>query len=143
MGIMTEIKGVFDIVKNIQSSSELLSKEVVEEFTNPYIMNRAMTFNTDTLFFSDEASMFQNVPSYAHYLFYFYSIEKKKYRPGRWEKKTDPSENLDAIKEAYNVSTERALEYLDILTEEQIEEIKTKQSKGGMIGKKPRKSNSK
>ena len=137
---MSEIKGVFDIVKNIQSSHELLSEEEVREFSNPYILNRALSFNTDTIFFADEASTFTSVDPWAQYLFYFYSIDKKKYRPGRWEKKEVSPDSLSMIQEAFDVSESKALEYLEILSDEQVDIIIEFMNKGGLIGRKPRKS---
>lgn len=64
------------------------------------------------------------------YGFYLYSIKPKK-RYTKWSKQTK-DESLQLIQKHYNISLEKAQTYLQILTEEQIEEIKRLSDHGGM-----------
>lgn len=133
-----EIKSFFDIVNNVNTSYELLPKDVVVAHGNAFMMNRAMSNNFDTVFFADEGNGFKNVDVYSQYLFYFYSVNKKK-RYGKWEKKVDISDDLKLLMSVYEVSASRAMEYLSVLTEEQIRMIRDSQVTGGRDSKKKNK----
>ena len=63
------------------------------------------------------------------YDFYINTVRKRK-RFSPWEKK-EKLENLDAIKEYYNYSTEKAQAVLKILNSKQIDYIKSKLNRGG------------
>lgn len=129
-----EIKSFFDIANNINSSHDLLSKEIIEGTSNAFMLNRAMSNNFDTVFFADEANGFKFTDLYSQYLFYFYSIPKKK-RYGKWEKKAEKSDYLKVVMQTYDVSERKALEYLDILTEDQLKQLESRLSTGGKSGK--------
>lgn len=131
---MSEVKTFFDIANNVNSSYNLLEKEKVMGATNVFMLNRALSNNHDTVFFADEASSFKYVDPYSHYLFHFYSTPKKK-RYGKWEKKAETSDHLEAVMKVYDVSRKRALEYLEILTEDQLEELKASLETGGKLGR--------
>lgn len=131
---MTEVKSFFDVANNVNSSNELLTPEQLLGATNPFMLNRAMSNNYDTVFFADEAASFKYVDPYSHYLFLFFSVPKKK-RYGKWEKKAENDENVENVMKVYEVSRKRALEYLEILTEEQLQEISDSLSTGGKLGR--------
>ena len=128
------IKNIFDIVNNINTSKEVLERSVLEEFGNVYMINRAMSNNFDTVFFSDEASGMKSLTPWVQYLFYFYSVTKKK-RYGKWEKKLEEVDSIKYIREFYGVSYKKALEYMEILTPDQIGDIVQSFSKGGKSGR--------
>jgi hypothetical protein len=129
-----EVKSFFDIANNINSSFELLTQQQIEEVSNAFMLNRAMSNNFDTVFYSDEANGFKYVDLYSQYLFYFYSVNKKK-RYGKWEKKQEKTDQLLDVMKFYNVSEKKALEYIEILSEEQLQKIKDSLSTGGKVGK--------
>ena len=62
--------------------------------------------------------------------FYINSIRKKKRFGGKWLSQSKLN-NLEYVKEYYGYSNEKAKQALDILTEEQIEQIKMSLTKGG------------
>lgn len=131
---MSEVKTFFDVANNVNSSYDLIEKEKVIGATNVFMLNRALSNNHDTIFFADEASSFKFVDPYAHYLFHFYSTPKKR-RYGKWEKKAETSEHLEAVMKVYDVSRKRALEYLELLTEDQLEDITKSLETGGKLGR--------
>lgn len=129
----TEVKSIFDVVNNICSSRELLPMETVVGLASPYMLNRSMSFNHDTIFYADEASMFRNVETYPLYLYYFYTTPKKK-RFGKWAKKVN-DEDVKLIQDLYEVSEKKAIQYLEVLRTEQVEELRKLNSKGGKAGR--------
>ena len=62
--------------------------------------------------------------------FYINSIRKLKRFGGKWLSQAK-LKNLEYVKEYYEYSNEKAKDALNILTEEQIEHIKSTLSKGG------------
>lgn len=130
---MSEVKSFFDIINNINSSHELLTREQVESCGNLFMTNKGMCNNADTIFFADEANEFKHADLYSQYLFYFYSVNKKK-RYGKWEKKDSKVEHLDLIKSVYDVNDNKALDILDILSDNQIKTLVELSAKGGKIG---------
>ena len=64
------------------------------------------------------------------YEFYLYSIRKRK-RFSPWIKKEN-DENLEAVKEYYGYSNQKAYQALSILSKKDIEYIKSKLFKGGI-----------
>lgn len=127
-----EVKNFFDIANNINSSTELLDKSQIESVGNLFMLNRAMSNNFDTVFYAEEANGFKNVGLYEQYLFYFFSIPKKK-RYGKWEKKAERHQHLKLIMDTYLVSEKKALEYLDVLTEDQLNTLIERSSTGGQV----------
>lgn len=135
MSYQKDVKTFFDVVNNITTSYEVLPKESIIGATNPFMVNRALSNNPDTLFFADEANAFKAVDPYNHYLFYFHSIPKKK-RYGKWAKKEEKNLKMEMVKKFYGVSEKRALEYLEILNEDQLNHLENLLSQGGKLGKK-------
>jgi hypothetical protein len=64
------------------------------------------------------------------YDFFFHSIRKYKRKYSKWLKSKEV-ENINIIKEYYNISLNKAKEVLLILSEEQITELKSRLDKGG------------
>jgi len=94
----------------------------LEKDYQPYLVNHALSFGSDTLFFANEMNKYPNLPKKLQYDFYWYGIPKGK-RFNKWIKK-EKFEHLDLIKKYYGYSTKRAIETLNILTDAQIELIK-------------------
>jgi hypothetical protein len=64
-----------------------------------------------------------------HYLLNTVRAYKRPFQ--KWQKR-DIVENLDAVKEYYNYSNEKAKDALSLLSDTQIEEIKKSLNKGGL-----------
>lgn len=113
----------FDYVRAIRTKkgtwSDFDSKQYI-----PYIINRALSFDMQSLFHANEMNRQIGLSNKAQFDFYLNSISKLSgYSPWIKSKKAD---NLDHIKSFYEVSTEKAKEILTILSEDQVDYIKTK-----------------
>jgi hypothetical protein len=115
----------FDYTKSIDSKSEQLD---ISDY-NAFIVNRALSFGVDTCLFANEMNINSSIPNNWQYDFLYYGIPKKK-RYNKWIK-FDAIDNIDIIQEYYNCSFQKAIEYSKILTEEEIEILKTRLNKGG------------
>lgn len=111
----------------IEESADKQSKE--DEY-NPYIVNRLMSLHPDTILYVNELNYYNFLPKRMQYEFLLYGIRPKK----RWAKwiKPDKSEDVELIKKYFGYSKKKAEEALEILSPEQIEEIKQRLFEGGL-----------
>ena len=113
----------FDFVKTIRTKKGSWEDLDQSQYI-PFIINRAMSFDMQSLFQANEINRQTPLSHKAQFEFYINSVSKLSgYSP--WQK-ADKVEELQYIKEFYNVSSEKAKEILLILTPEQVNIIKTK-----------------
>ena len=116
---------LFDYVKSIDNKTEQLP---IDDY-NAFLVNRALSFGYDTVLFSNELNLNPSISNQMAYDFLYYGIPKKR-RYSKWQKR-DEIKDLDVIKDYYNISFTKAIEYSKILTTEQITELKQRLDKGG------------
>lgn len=124
-----------DLFKEIIPSILQTKKSVITEENNKeypaYIVNKALSFHMDCLFYANEMNKMPGLDPLLQYHYLINSIRGYKRPFQQWHKK-DTIENLAAIKEYFKYSNEKAKQALEILSHDQIEEIKRKTDKGGM-----------
>jgi hypothetical protein len=97
-----------------------------KEYT-PYIINKCLSGNIDTIMFVNEMNQNSFLPKKMQYDFFINSLRKRK-RYTLWIHK-DKIENLEYVKKYYDYSNEKAMEALKILTKDKF--IKAKFETGG------------
>lgn len=123
----------FDFVNSITTTKQnLMEDPQCEKEYNPFLVNRALSYFPDTVMYANACNQFQHLDKKWQYDFLRTSISKKK-RYSKWHKKQPVSEDLFAVQQYYKYSTERALELLNILSEEEIKQIKQLMDKGGRL----------
>lgn len=125
---MSELK-LGDILTSVNTKNSLFTEEQAKPAYIPYVINRSMSYFMDTVMFANEMNQSSDCPQYLQYLFYRYGIRKGR-RFSKWHKSED-SKYLDLVKEYYGYSTEKAQAALKLLTDEQLEIIRTKLDTGG------------
>ncbi len=96
----------------------------------PFITNKFMASFLDIVLFANEMNINWHLDKKLQYDFYLNTVRsKKRYSP--WIRKEELS-NLDCIKKYYGYSNEKARQVLPLLSEEQIEFIKSKLNVGGL-----------
>ena len=88
----------------------------------PYLVNRAMSYFTDTILYSNEMNRNHHLDKKLQYDYYMNSIRKRK-RFSKWLK-TDQSDDIDLIKQHFSYSDRKAREVYDILGKEGISQIR-------------------
>ena len=96
----------------------------------PYIINKCLAGQMDSLMFANEMNRFHQLPNRIQYDFYINSLRRRK-RFSPWLKKPK-IEHLEVVREFYGFSSEKAEQALMILTDEQINYIYGKVKKGGI-----------
>lgn len=120
-----------EILSSINHNKENILRdrdEREEKQYAPYVINRCLSYFPDTIFLVNSMNCIPNVDKRMHYEFLLTSVRKRK-RFSKWLKR-EQDIRLDWIKEYYNVSEKKAREYISFLTEEQIEDIKSRTTYG-------------
>ena len=120
-----------DYLNSINLTKENLmegDEEAVKAYP-PFVVNRCMSGHIDCLLYANEMNMSSHIPKDMQYDFYINSIRKKK-RFSPWIKK-DKVKDLESVKNYYGYNDEKALQALRILSNDQINHIKTKIDIGG------------
>ena len=113
-----------DVINGIfYNKREVFKDPEAEKIYNPFIVNRALSYHRDTLFFANQLNQFPNLPKDCQISFLLNTVRAAKRPFVRWAKQIKESD-LEAIKVYFGYSDARALEALKILSEQQITEIK-------------------
>jgi hypothetical protein len=95
----------------------------------PYIINRCLSGTIDTLMYANEMNKNHSLPKKMQYDFFINSVRtRKRYSP--WIKQ-EKIKDLEVVKSYYGYSNEKAKQALRILSEDQINFIKSKLETGG------------
>jgi hypothetical protein len=123
-----------DIIPSLLQNKSSVVTEANEKDYVPYIVNKALSFHYDCILYANEMNKNPSVDKLLQFHFFLNSVRGYKRPFQKWIKK-DTIENLEAIKEYYKYSNEKAKEVLSILSDEQITTIKKKLDKGGVNDK--------
>ena len=120
----------FDYINSISfKKNDLMENNPEAEKDYPaFMVNRGLSLYPDTVLQANEMNQRAGLDSKLAYDYYLNSIRPRK-RFSKWPKKAK-SDVVNIIKEYYNCSDSKALEYNRILNVEQIEEIRLRLNKG-------------
>lgn len=128
-----------DLFKEILPSIMRTKNNVLDNEKDyvPYIINRALSFHYDCVVQANQMNLFPNLPSTLQYQFLLNTVRgyKRPFEP--WQKR-ETIENLEAVKEYFNYSNQKAKEAMVLLSDADMEEIKRRIHKGGTNDSKPR-----
>lgn len=122
------MKDVFEYVNQILNGKERL---VTDSIYNTYMVNRALSYHYDTIMYANEMNTRPNMPIQMQNDFLFHVVRKKKRTFEKWHKHSHSSD-IDIIKETYNISTEKARDFLLLLNNDNINMLRENLNKGGM-----------
>ena len=120
----------FDYTNAINFTKEyIMVDDVAEKQYAPYMVNRSLSYFPDTVALANEMNRYHHLDNRLQFDFLINIVRKRK-RFSKWAKAQTESD-IDAVKEYYGYSNEKARQALTLLSPEQIKIIKTKVSKGG------------
>jgi hypothetical protein len=108
-----------------------------EKDYHAFVINKALSFHYDCVLQANEMNKNPGLPVTLQYSYLLNTIRGYKRPFRKWEKR-ETIDNLEAVKEYYNYSYEKAKEALVLLDSTQIEEIRKAINKGGIDDSKPR-----
>lgn len=97
----------------------------------PFIINKGVSYFPDSIIQANNMNFFCGIDKRMHFDYLQHSIRKRK-RFSKWMKKTAPSD-LQAVKDYFGYSNSKAYEALDILTKDDINNMKEELNVGGSI----------
>lgn len=125
-----------DLFKEVIPSIMLTKKHVLlttedEKSYQSFLVNKALSFHKDCILLANIINIESHLDSKLKYDFLFHTIRGYRRQFVPWMKKGS-SESLELVKQHFGYSTSKAQEALEILTEEQLEEIREESEVGGV-----------
>jgi len=126
---------VFDFVNAINFTKKDIIQEAVqpaeaEKEYVPFLTNRALSYFPETIHYCQEMNKNNHLDNRLQFDYLRESVRKGK-RFAKWHKK-EKNTSIDAVMQCYNCSRAVAEQYLKILDHEQVDNIKTLLSAGGI-----------
>ena len=129
--IKSKEPGLFDIINDINYNKSNLYRKGEIQKLNRFMILKGMSNSMDNIFHANELN--QNDPYIDDYMFYDYLINsvRKMKRFDKWTKSVN-DDDINIVMEFFQYSYDKALAVLDLISEEQLNEIKRKMNKGGL-----------
>ena len=124
----------FDFLNSINHTKQDLMEEDngskdIENRYNSFLINRSLSYFSDTVAFANIVNRYHHLDNKLQYHFLINIIRKRK-RFSKWMKPETESD-IEAVKQYYGYSNQKARQVLPLLSPEHITIIKQKVSKGG------------
>ena len=120
----------FDFLNAINTSKkDVMIDDLAEKDYSGYMVNRSLSYFPDTILYANEMNIRHQIDNRLQFDFLINTVRKQK-RFAKWAKPVD-NETVDALKQYYGYSNEKARIAASVLTEKQIIELKQKVYKGG------------
>lgn len=128
-----------DIIPSIQQTKKVVVTAENEREYVPYVVNRSLSFHLDMLMAANQMNLMPSADGLLQYHYLLNTVRSYKRPFQKWQK-IGSNDDLEAVKEFYNYSNEKAKEALTVLNDDQLEKIKKNLNKGGLNAK-PRRTN--
>ena len=120
----------FDYLNAINyTKKDIMVDDIVEKQYNPFMVNRGLSYFQDTVLMANEMNQYAHLDNRLQFDFLINIVRKRK-RFSKWNK-PEVATDLDVIKEYYGYSNEKARMVHNLLTDNQIIELRRKVFKGG------------
>lgn len=120
-----------DLIPNLMLGKQPLEFENINQEYNPWVVNTALSYHFDMVLLVAEINKIPNIDRQMQYDFYFHGVKKKKRPYIPWIKKKVKNEDIEAIKELYEVSYKKAEEILDLCSPDDLVKLRKMVDKGG------------
>ena len=118
----------FELIKSISNTKKDILEN--EKDYNAFMVNRGLSYFPDTVIYANEMNKFHHLDQRLQYHFLINTIRKRN-RFSKWNKSIE-SENINAIKEYYGYSNEKARDVLPLLSNENLKYIRGRIQHGGI-----------
>ena len=120
----------FEYVNSINySKKDIMVDDIAEKDYNSFMVNRSLSYFQDTVLMANEMNKNHQIDKRLQFDFLINMIRKKR-RFSKWNK-PQIIDDLDVIKEYYGYSNKQAKAVHNLLSSQQIGELRTKVYKGG------------
>ena len=111
------------------TKQDVMVDDISEKQYNAFMVNRGLSYFNDTVLMANEMNQHAHLDNRLQFDFLINIVRKKK-RFSKWAK-AQTSSDVEVIKEYYAYSNEKARQISDLITSDQMEELKKKVYKGG------------
>ena len=118
----------FEIIKAISSTKKDILEN--EKDYNGFMINRGLSYFPDTVIYANEMNKYHHLDNRLQFDFLINIVRKRK-RFSKWNKSIE-SENINAIKQHYGYSNEKARDVLPLLSDENLKIIRGRIQHGGI-----------
>ena len=120
----------FDFVKSVSyDKKDIMVDDIEEKAYQPFLVNKSLSYHEDCIFLTNEMNTRHSTESRLQYVFFLNTLRRRQ-RFSKWEKPY-VSKKLDTIKKYYQISTLKAKEYMEVLSDKQYRELKNRMKTGG------------
>ena len=120
----------FQYIASINNTKkDLMVDDETEKAYSPFMINRGLSYFSDTVLLANEMNRASHIDNRMQYDFLRIAIRKRK-RFSKWMKKTSHA-RIEVIKEYYGYSDAKAETISDLISVDDIKEMKAYLSKGG------------
>ena len=118
----------FELIKSISNTKKDILEN--EKDYNAFMVNRGLSYFPDTVIYANEMNKFHHLDGRLQFDFLINTIRKRN-RFSKWNKSIE-SENINAIKQYYGYSNEKARDVLPLLSNENLKTIRGRIQHGGI-----------
>ena len=123
----------FDFVNSVNFTKKNMMRgtendDLAEKSYVPYLTNKALSYHTDTLLYANEMNQLHFLDNKLQYEFFLNTLRKKK-RFAKWAK-ADNNDDIEMISQYFKYSPSKAKTALAVLTNQQLEEIRERFTRG-------------
>ena len=111
------------------SKQDIMVDDVAEKGYNAFMVNRGLSYFNDTVLMANEMNQHAHLDSRLQFDFLINIVRKKK-RFSKWTK-AQSSSDVEVVKQYYGYSNQKARQIYDLITPDQMEELRKKVYKGG------------
>ena len=124
--------GLFDMINDISSNKKYIFNDDTAQVYAPFMVNKALSQHLDTILLANEMNKRPMLSKEMHFDFLFYSVDSKQ-RYGKWAKAEKRNEEMKLfVRDKYDINNEHALEYIKLMSEDEIKHIEAiLKNKGG------------
>jgi hypothetical protein len=120
----------FDYVKAVSSTKkDIMVDDISEKQYAPFLTNKSLSYHRDSIYFVQEMNTYHHLDNRLQFSFFLNTLRSKQ-RFSKWSKPYI-SKKIEVVKEYYKCNDNKAHEYVNILTDSQIKELKKRMNKGG------------
>ena len=120
----------FDFVKSVSyDKKDLMVDEVEEKAYQPFLLNKSLSYHQDSIFLTNEMNVRHGADNRLQYMFFLNTLRKRQ-RFSQWSKPYI-SKKIDTVKQYYQISIREAKDYVNLLSDKQVRELKNRMKTGG------------
>jgi len=120
----------FDYVSAINhDKKDIMADDLDEKAYNTFLTNRSLSYFPDTVSAANAMNQYHHLDKKLQFHFLLNIVRKRK-RFSKWEKQ-ETFDEVEAVKEYYGYSNEKARSVLSLLSPDQVKEIQKRIDKGG------------